>query len=318
MSPSTQIIEPNDDDPVGRVLTRREVLVLLAGLGGAALLAACDPLASGSATPTIAPTQTTSASGQPAAASTQTPLNAEAATAVAATPVEASPTANAAAVPDCVVRPELTEGPYFVDEKLNRSDIRSDPSDNSVGPGVPLALAFVVSQVGTGSCTPLKGAMVDVWHCDALGVYSDVQGSTGKKFLRGYQLTGANGSAKFTTIYPGWYQGRTVHIHFKIRSTGTSGAAYEFTSQLFFDDAISNQVYAQQPYSQHSGRDTLNSADSIYQGGGSQLLLNLTKSGDGYTATFPIGLDLSNTQVGASDSQQGGPGGPGGPAPATP
>jgi protocatechuate 3,4-dioxygenase beta subunit len=244
----------------------------------------------------------------------QTPLNAEAATAAAATPAQASPTADSAAVPDCVVKPELTEGPYFVDEKLNRSDIRSDPTTNAVREGIPLSLAFAVSQVGSGSCTPLKDAQVDVWHCDALGVYSDVTGNS-EKFLRGYQLTDANGSAKFTTIYPGWYQGRTVHIHFKIRTKDASGQSYEFTSQLFFDDAFSDQVYTQQPYSQHSGRDTKNPADNIFQQSGGQLTLAAARSGDGYTATFPIGIDLSDTQVGQSDSQGNGGGAPGGPGP---
>ncbi|MEO8285782.1 MAG: intradiol ring-cleavage dioxygenase [Chloroflexota bacterium] len=304
MSPNAINVEDNDDAPVGRVLSRREVLGILAGLGGAALLAACDPAGSSSAQPTST-TGAASSTGTPTVAA----LNQEAATAVAASPVEASPTADTAAVPDCVVRPEMTEGPYFVDEKVNRSDIRSDPSDNSVREGVPLVLAFAVSQVGTGSCMPLKDAQIDVWHCDALGVYSDVQGSAGTKFLRGYQLTDANGNAQFTTIYPGWYRGRTVHIHFKIRTIDGSGQNYEFTSQLFFDDALSDQIYAQQPYSQHSGRDTRNSSDGIYQGGGSQLTLALSKSGDGYKATFPIGLDLSDSQTGKSDGQQGG-GGP--------
>ncbi|HKP54324.1 MAG TPA: intradiol ring-cleavage dioxygenase [Chloroflexia bacterium] len=295
----------NDDHQVGRILTRREMLSLLAGMGGAVLLAACDPGGSNTAQSTATAARSAQATG--------TPLNQEAQTAVAASPVGASPTADTASVPDCVVRPELTEGPYFVDEKLNRSDIRPDPSNNSVSEGVPLALAFVVSQVGTGSCVPLKDAQVDVWHCDALGVYSDVQGSTGTKFLRGYQLTDANGKASFTTIYPGWYRGRAVHIHFKIRTTSSAGQSYEFTSQFFFDDALSDQVYTQQPYAQHTGRDTLNSSDNIYQGGGNQLLLSLTKSADGYTTTFPIGLDLSDTQTGGADGGSQGPGGPGGP-----
>ncbi len=289
----------NDDRLIGRILTRREVIALL-GAAGAVMLTGCLPGQSNSPAPTDtatlgatnAPTQApTSAVG---AATGITP-NAEAATASAATPVEASPTADVAAAPDCVVRPEMTEGPYFVDEKLDRSDIRSDPSSGTTTEGEPLALAFVVSQVGTGSCTPLAGAQVDVWHCDALGVYSDVSGNT-EKFLRGYQLTDANGKAKFTTIYPGWYRGRAVHIHFKIRTSGTSGASYEFTSQLFFDDTLTDQVYTQQPYSQHNGRDTRNSADNIYQSGGSQTTLSPTKSGDGYAATFSIGLDLSATK----------------------
>ena len=105
----------------------------------------------------------------------------------------------------CVVKPELTEGPYYVDEELNRSDIRVDPSDGSVRDGAVLALAFNVSTLASGACAPLEGAIVDVWHCDAQGVYSDVSdmgfNSVGQKFLRGYQVTDASGAAKFTTIY---------------------------------------------------------------------------------------------------------------------
>ncbi len=106
-------------------------------------------------------------------------------------------------------------------------------------------------------------------------------------------MTDAEGKAQFTTIYPGWYRGRAVHIHFKIRATDASGNSYDFTSQLFFDDAVSNQVYAQPPYSQRGQMDTSNSRDGIYRSGGGQLTLDVVKSGDGYAATFPIGLDLS-------------------------
>src|SRR5215210_4482733 len=90
----------------------------------------------------------------------------------------------------CVVTPALTEGPYFVDEKLNRSDIRSDPSDQSVKPGLPLRVKMAVYRVDGTACTPLTGATVDMWHCDALGLYSDVQANNtaGKKYLRGYQV----------------------------------------------------------------------------------------------------------------------------------
>jgi protocatechuate 3,4-dioxygenase beta subunit len=264
-------------------------------MGGIALLAACDAAQPTPLQPTAGATNTLPGAGQPTAAASGTPANAEAATAAAITPIEASPTADTAAVPSCVVRPELTEGPYFVDEMLNRSDIRSDPSDGSVKEGTLLSLAFRVSQVGS-SCTPLEGAQVDVWHCDALGVYSDVTdrgfSTVGQKFLRGYQLTDANGLAQFTTIYPGWYQGRAVHIHFKIRTGAASGQSYEFTSQLFFDDAFSDQIYAQDPYASKGQRTTLNSNDSIYRNGGSQLLLNPTISADGYSATFDIGLQI--------------------------
>ena len=139
-----------------------------------------------------------------------------------------------------------------MDEKLNRSDIRSDPADGSVRPGRRCGWRCAVSRLTRGTCAPLPGAMVDLWHCDAVGVYSDVQdpgGATlGKKFLRGYQTTDGDGLARFTTIYPGPYRGRAVHIHFKVRSAAGGGRVHDFTSQLFFDDALSDQVYAQPPY----------------------------------------------------------------------
>jgi len=296
MAPHNQYDEHDDDKPIGRVLTRREMLALLAGFGGMAFLAACDPLPSASKQIASTVTPNTAGSVQGAVVATATPLPAEAATATSM-PVEASPTADTAALPSCVVRPELTEGPYFVDERLERSDIRSDPSDGTVKEGLPLALTFVVSKVGSGSCAPLQGAYVDVWHCDALGVYSDASdpsfNTKGQKFLRGYQVTDANGQAKFITIYPGWYQGRAVHIHFKIRTGLDTAQTYEFTSQLFFDDGLSDQVYSQEPYAGKGQRTLMNSGDSIYRSGGDQLLLRPVKSGDGYAATFDIGLQMS-------------------------
>jgi len=195
----------------------------------------------------------------------------------------------------CVVRPELTEGPYYVDEELKRSDIRSDPSDGSVKAGALLALTFNVSSAASAACTPLSGAIVDLWHCDALGVYSDVAdagfNTVGKKFLRGYQVTDADGVARFTTIYPGWYQGRAVHMHFKVRSDASASSAYEFTSQLFFDDSLTDQVHAQAPYSAKGQRTLRNSGDGIYNSGGAQLVLDVTQASDGYAATFDIALE---------------------------
>jgi protocatechuate 3,4-dioxygenase beta subunit len=208
----------------------------------------------------------------------------------------ASP-ARAANLPGCVVRPEQTEGPYFVDEKLNRSDIRVEPSDKSVKPGVPLRLEFQVSRIAGAACTPLSGAMVDVWHCDAAGVYSDVRDSQfdsrGKKFLRGYQQTNTNGNAEFLTIYPGWYEGRAVHIHFKIRSAAQGGRAQEFTSQLYFDESVNDQIFKQAPYNSKRGRRVMNDSDSIFRRGGKELLVTPAKNAQGYTAKFDIGLQIS-------------------------
>jgi protocatechuate 3,4-dioxygenase beta subunit len=202
--------------------------------------------------------------------------------------------AYAAAPPSCVVRPEQTEGPYFVDEKLNRADIRVDPTDGSVRPGVPLRLQFNVSRISGGNCAALSGAIVDVWHCDASGVYSDARDSQfdtrGKKFLRGYQVTDAKGIAHFDTIYPGWYEGRAVHIHFKIRADSASSRAREFTSQLYFDEAVTDRVHREPPYSQRGRRTTMNEKDFAYRRGGKQLIPPLTKDPQGYRASFDIGL----------------------------
>lgn len=208
------------------------------------------------------------------------------------------PRRSAAAMPTpvCVVRPEQTEGPYFVDERLNRSDIRSDPADGRVRPGTPLTLTLAISRLGAGDCRPLAGAQVDIWHCDALGVYSDVRdpgfNTIGQKFLRGYRITDARGEAKFLTIYPGWYEGRTVHIHVKIRAAPQAGRSFEFTSQMYFDDGLSNRVYVDAPYATKGKRTARNQDDRIFRRGGDQLMLAPTATADGYVATFAIGLQL--------------------------
>jgi protocatechuate 3,4-dioxygenase beta subunit len=332
--------EHDDDRPVGRILSRREVLALLGGAGATVFLAACGdtttaatsaattqvPATTIAAAPTtagITPTGTTVAAppttGTTAATATTAAPTTGAATASApasTTAASTSTTAAPAAVSSCVVRPEVTEGPYFKDEKINRSDIRSDTSSGTIKAGAPLSLTFMVYQANS-SCAPLKGAMVDVWHCDAIGTYSDTTdanwGSTvGQNYLRGYQLTDDTGKASFTTIYPGWYNGRTIHIHFKIRTTGANGQAYEFTSQLFFDENLSNTVLTQAPYNTKKGtRSTTNANDSIYQSVGSQMILALSPNGTGYAGSFAVGLDLTDTEVGRSDSA-GGAGGPGG------
>lgn len=195
----------------------------------------------------------------------------------------------------CVVTPALTEGPYFVDERLNRSDLRSDPSTGAVKAGVPLNLTLRLMQVSSaGACAPLAGALVDMWHCDATGLYSDVsaQRTVGQRFLRGYQVSSAEGQVQFLTIYPGWYQGRAVHIHFKARTNPAGSSGLEVTSQMFFDEALTDAVHAQSPYNTRGRRDTTNSADGIFRGGGTQLVVPLSASGAGYGATLGVGVRL--------------------------
>ena len=278
----------NDDKPVGLILSRRDMLKLL-GVGGAAFLASC---AAPQVTSTLIPALTPTAAPTLAGTTPASPATVEALS--------------------CVVRPELTIGPYFVDEQLNRSDIRSEPSDNSVKEGAPLTLAISVYDVSKNSCDPIENAQVDIWHCDAAGIYSGVTDRTfntvGQKFLRGYQLTDTTGKAQFITIYPGWYSGRTVHIHFMIRTIGTDGNAYEFVSQFFFDEALTDQVYSAQPYATKGQRNTFNTSDGIFNNGGDQLMLDVTGDNtNGYVAAINIGLDLTDTEVGASDTFGGPP-----------
>jgi protocatechuate 3,4-dioxygenase beta subunit len=281
----------DDDKPVGRVLSRREILALLGG-GGAALVI-------GGGLSRIALAQSTGT---------------------------ATPVPTVSPIPACIVRPELTEGPYFVDGMLNRMDLRIDPSDESIKEGLPLKLVYRVSEVTGGTCAPLVGAQVDVWHCDADGVYSGVQDrsfdTSGQMWLRGYQVTDEDGLATFLTIVPGWYSGRAVHIHFKIRTEPESDSGYEFTSQFFFDPNLIETIYAEEPYAGKGSPDTPNDTDNIYQGSDGLLTLNLLPLTEdemtelevtaGYSATFDIGLDLADAAVGANDAAGGG-GGPGRP-----
>lgn len=202
-------------------------------------------------------------------------------------------------LPACILTPQQSEGPYFMDERLDRSDIRSDPLDGSVRDGVPLKLTIQVSQVAGSACTPLSGTYVDLWQCDAYGVYSDVDDrSTGSragtsKFLRGYQVTDANGTVQFTTIFPGWYGGRAVHIHFKVRTALDTRSSREMVSQFYFDDALIDQIHAQPPYPSGSQRRMRNSQDFIFRNGGDQLIVPLVQDADGYAGTFNLGVQLT-------------------------
>jgi protocatechuate 3,4-dioxygenase beta subunit len=181
----------------------------------------------------------------------------------------------------CVLTPELTEGPYYVAGERLLRDVTEGKA------GVPLRLRLTV--VNASSCKPVRNAAVDIWHCDALGVYSGaIAGNPGTNFLRGVQRTSAKGVATFDTIYPGWYPGRAVHIHVKVHVAGN----VVHTGQLFFPAKVTNAVYRRTPYSTHGAApDTLNAADSIFRNGGSKGMLALAKSGTGYVGSIAMGVN---------------------------
>lgn len=191
-----------------------------------------------------------------------------------------------------------TEGPYWVDEMLNRSDIRSDPSDGLTKPGAPLHLALSFHDVRALGCKPVDNAQIDIWQCDAAGLYSDARDNRtiGKKFLRGYQMTGRGGGVNFVTVYPGWYHGRTVHVHFRVRRKLENGTLEQFTAQLFFPDDLSDQVFRQEPYAGHRNRDIKNSNDMVMHesGEGASLYPEMKTVADkSYVGTLDIGIDFS-------------------------
>lgn len=207
----------------------------------------------------------------------------------------------ATAMPDCVLTPGQEEGPFYID----LAQVRQDIVENR--PGVPLALALTV--VDSDTCKPIRDAAVDIWHCDALGVYSGEpsEGSEGETYLRGVQLTDGNGLAEFATIYPGQYPGRTTHIHVKVhiggrQSDGTySGGHVPHTGQLFTSDRRDAEVFALAPYNRNTAETLPRSADGIFRDqGGSSSVLDLARAGnslarDGLTARATLGVDPSTT-----------------------
>jgi protocatechuate 3,4-dioxygenase beta subunit len=298
----------SDPTPISRRAAMRAWVVQTAPL---LLLAACGEPPAG--TPTSAPATQAPAAASPAASPMASPAASPAASPKAAVAASPSPQAGASPVAGvgCVLTPQQTEGPYYIDTDLVRGDITEGK------PGLPLQLTLAVQRAST--CQPIADATVEIWHCDALGEYSGFAaalpqtqgepagsssgtpaakdkpagqppgGSPGGqqqptntlRFLRGGQVSGADGRVIFQTVYPGWYMGRTVHIHVKVHAGGRE----VHTGQLYFEDAISNVVYMQQPYAAHTGRDTTNATDGIFRQGGQQSLLTLNQSGGGYTGT---------------------------------
>ncbi|GAA1101085.1 intradiol ring-cleavage dioxygenase [Streptomyces javensis] len=201
----------------------------------------------------------------------------------------------------CTLTKELTEGPYYLDHALVRADVTEDKK------GVPLELVLTV--VDTATCAPINKALVEIWYCDALGEYSGFVGNNGHqepdngKFLRGGVLTGTDGVAKLTGIYPGWYRGRCIHVHLKVHTGVTltpdgsfTGGNEIHTGQLFFDEKITQAVARLSPYSTNTVPRTPLSADGIYGNGGTAAgLLAVTALGStpsaGYRGTLTVGVD---------------------------
>ncbi|MGH9248293.1 MAG: intradiol ring-cleavage dioxygenase [Acidimicrobiales bacterium] len=262
-------------------VSRRNALGMFSTIGLGALLASC---ASGNAGTASAPTTEATLETAEGETTTVSP--------------QASGTLSResfAAAGACTLTRELTEGPYYFDVDSIRSDIREDR------PGTTLRLGILVQDSET--CDPIPNAVVDVWHCDAEGIYSGFEsaseGSGGpaggnggggssdttddETYLRGAQVTNAVGIVEFVTIYPGWYRGRTVHIHCKVHLDRTT----LLTTQLFFDDTLTAEVYATEPYSD-DGRDIDNASDSIFE---DTLVLTVSPAGDGYLGLITFGVD---------------------------
>ncbi len=189
------------------------------------------------------------------------------------------PAAVASGEVTCVLAPEQTEGPYYIPGEKLRRNIREGR------PGTALRLRLRV--VDASTCKPIKGAAVDVWHADAAGDYSGFgSGSDNRTFMRGVQRTDANGYVTFLTVYPGWYQGRTVHIHVKVHVGGN----VVHMGQLYFSDAVTDAVYSKAPYTSRPNRTMRNASDSIYRNGGSKSTLSLRKNGTGYVGAITMGV----------------------------
>ena len=203
----------------------------------------------------------------------------------------------ATAARSCKLTPEVTEGPFYVALEKIRRDITEGR------PGVPLTLKIRVIDVKR--CRPIHSAAVDIWHCDAGGLYSDESsnGTAGQTFLRGVQLTNRKGYATFRTVYPGHYTGRATHIHMKVHIGGKArggtlrGGHVSHTGQLFFAESANSSVYSLAPYSSDSGPRTLNSSDSIYsQAGGARAEVSLKGSASsGFVGRIVVGVNPKRT-----------------------
>ena len=224
-----------------------------------------------------------------------------------------------------VASPAQTIGPYFNDAKLNRSNLIGDATREAVANGVPLTFTLAIYHLAGEETRPMTGAQIDLWHCDAAGAYSGEDqpplgiDTTGESWLRGYQTTGEDGCVTFETIVPGWYPGRTPHIHVLVRPpVEPGGSQTAFASQLYFEDGALDDIYADKPY--RGKADTSNRRDGIFQArlddgspSGDQLLLELEPSEQGgFTSALPILLTGDRLQRAGQLEWTNPGGGPGG------
>jgi protocatechuate 3,4-dioxygenase beta subunit len=202
----------------------------------------------------------------------------------------------------CTSTLEGEVGPYFADDSadgFNRSDILSNLDGTSTQTGVPLTLTIYIYDA-QNSCAAFAGAQVDIWHCNASGVYSDIssESTASEQWLRGYQISDSTGKVSFTTIVPGWYQGRTTHIHLRIRSSYDESAGLSDgtnTTQVFFSQTLVDTLATSiSPYNSEGTNPTTNASDRVYaqQTDGKNLLSMTGDTASGYTATFSIYLPI--------------------------
>jgi protocatechuate 3,4-dioxygenase beta subunit len=284
------------DHHEGQRVSRRSLVAGIGSIGLGTLLAACSGSSGSSASVTTTTGESATVSPQASTTADLTSLFSGANT--------------------CTLTATTTQGPYYFDADKIRSDIREDRQ------GTRLRLAIKVQD--SEKCTPLSNAVVEIWHCDAAGLYSGAEslsqgggggggrppsgpppsggpppqgGGTGesdgsmdltptddKRYLRGAQVTNADGIVEFTTIWPGWYRGRTVHVHAMVHA----GNQRVLTTQMMFDEALNTKVFANAPYAAHTGRDTLNDGDNIYK---DSMLLKVTEDGDGYLGVIVFAAD---------------------------
>ncbi len=199
-----------------------------------------------------------------------------------------SSTSSSTSNPDCVLAPEETQGPYYIQS----SKVRQDITDGKKG----LPLDIVLTIVNASTCQPIANAMVDLWHADSEGLYSAYPGQgdsrnidTSKEtFLRGVQVTGSDGKVTFKTIYPGWYRGRTTHVHFKVHFNDNTLV----TSQLYFPEDVNQTVYTSTLYKARGQKDTPNASDMVYlpTNMGERTVLKMQKQGESYQASLTVGV----------------------------